>query len=148
MSVITVDWNPNARQLRTFGVIAAVVSVALAAVTVWRGSILGMTLEHTKAQQVVYALTVIAAMCAVLAWTMPHVLRPLYVLATAISLPIGFAVSYLVLIILFYLVLTPLGLTFRLLGRDALARRLEPLAESYWVPRQSARGVESYYHQF
>ena len=148
MSLIKVDWNPNVRQLRTFGVIAAMVSVALAAVTLWRGSILGMTLEPTKAQLVVYGLIAIAAMCAVLSWTTPQMLRPLYVLATAISVPIGFAVSYLVLIILFYLVLTPFGLTFRLIGRDTLARRFDPSARSYWVPRQSARGIESYYHQF
>jgi hypothetical protein len=70
------------------------------------------------------------------------------VIATAISLPIGFVVSYLVLGILFFLVLTPFGLVFRLLGRDPLERRFDKASRSYWVARSPVDDVSRYYRQY
>jgi hypothetical protein len=35
--------------------------------------------------------------------------------------------------IVFYLVVTPMGMVMRLLRRDALGRRLEPAAGTYWI---------------
>ena len=36
---------------------------------------------------------------------------------------------------IFFLVITPFGLVMRLAGRDALRRRLEPEARTYWIER-------------
>lgn len=44
-------------------------------------------------------------------------------------------VSFLVLGILFYLVITPMGLAMRLGKRDALALKLDRSASSYWISR-------------
>jgi len=44
--------------------------------------------------------------------------------------------------------ITPLGLVFRLIGRDLLCRRFDPKARSYWVPHQQAKKVERYFQQF
>ena len=41
----------------------------------------------------------------------------------------------LVLGLLFFLVVTPMGLAMRALGKDPLRRRLEPEAASYWIRR-------------
>src|SRR4051794_35497420 len=53
----------------------------------------------------------------------PRAVRPIFVGAVVVTFPIGWAVSHLVLAVLFYAVFTPLGLLFRLLGRDVLCRR-------------------------
>jgi hypothetical protein len=45
----------------------------------------------------------------------------------------------LVMAILFFTVLTPLGLVMRSMGRDPLRRRLDREAPSYWVVRGNAR---------
>ena len=50
--------------------------------------------------------------------------------------------------IVFYVVLTPVGLIFRAIGRDPLHRRFEPTASTYWVPREPARDAQRYYRQF
>ena len=78
----------------------------------------------------------------------PRSLLPIYVIATAISLPIGFVISYVVLGVLFYLVLTPFGLVFRLLGRDPLERRFDKASRSYWVRRSPVDDVSRYYRQY
>jgi hypothetical protein len=37
--------------------------------------------------------------------------------------------------LLFFLVVTPIGVVMRLAGKDFLRKRLEPEAASYWLPR-------------
>jgi hypothetical protein len=44
-------------------------------------------------------------------------------------------VSPLVLGLIFFGVFTPVGMLMRAFGRDAMARRFEPQARSYWVRR-------------
>ena len=40
--------------------------------------------------------------------------------------------------LLFFAVLTPLGVLLRVLGRDPLRLRLEPQSASYWLRRRAA----------
>jgi hypothetical protein len=49
----------------------------------------------------------------------------------------------LVMGVLFFCVLTPLGLVLRLAGRDPLRLRLDPGAPSYWIARASAAGRQT-----
>ncbi len=74
--------------------------------------------------------------------------RPLFVLMSLVTYPIGFVVSHLALAILFFGVLTPVGLLFRLLGRDPLARRFEPDQPSYWVSLPRVTSKRDYFRQF
>ena len=37
---------------------------------------------------------------------------------------------------MYYLVFTPIGLLFRLMGKDSLRLRFDPNAGSYWIPRE------------
>ena len=136
MAVIEINWKPDRRQLRGFGLIAL---VAFGAIGVWiffRHSIFGFEMAGGTAATTATTLWVIAALCAVMALSVPTALRPLYVALSAVTLPIGFVVSYVVLAVLFYLVLTPIGLILRLTGWDPLCRRFDPGANSYWVPRE------------
>ena len=57
-------------------------------------------------------------------------------------------VSYTVLAMVFYLVLTPIGLLMRLVGYDPMSRRFDKDAASYWVPREGSRKVGRYFRQF
>jgi hypothetical protein len=75
----------------------------------------------------------------------PAVIRPVFVLATVITRPIGWVVSHLILIVIFYGAFTPVALVFKLIGRDALTRRFRPDLESYWVPKPTAADSRSYF---
>ena len=74
--------------------------------------------------------------------------RPLYVALTAISVPIGFVVSHTVMAIVFFGLLLPLGIAFRLMRRDLLSRTPDAARRSYWEPRPPRSDVRRYYRQF
>ncbi|MBU1186986.1 MAG: hypothetical protein KJ908_08860 [Acidobacteria bacterium] len=65
----------------------------------------------------------------------PRILLPLQKLWMSLAVVLGFFVSRLILMILFYLVLTPVGLLAKLFGKNFLIRKIDPSASSYWVKR-------------
>jgi hypothetical protein len=70
-----------------------------------------------------------------------------YRLWMTVVFPIGWTVSKLVMLVLFYLVFTPVAFVFRLLGRDELRRRRQDTS-TYWTPKDSARDPKQYFNQF
>lgn len=73
--------------------------------------------------------------------------RPLFTGLMAVTYPIGWLVAHLLLAFLFCGVITPMGLFFRLTGRDALARRHRPHQPTYWLPKSMPSDVRSYFRQ-
>ena len=69
------------------------------------------------------------------ALVVPVVLAPLNRLWTRFGLLLHKIVSPLVLGIMFYLVITPMGLVMRLLGKDPLRLRRDQDAATYWIER-------------
>jgi hypothetical protein len=78
----------------------------------------------------------------------PSLIRPLYVSLLVVVFPIGWLVSNLILAVIFYGLITPLGLFFRLAGRDVMGRDFEPQRESYWAAKPAATAVRAYFRQF
>lgn len=85
---------------------------------------------------------------ALLIWLQPELGRKLYVGWMVAVTPAGWAVSSLVLVLIYYVVFTPIGLILRLAGRDPLRRRFDPRAQSYWVARSRRQGAATYFRQF
>ena len=79
---------------------------------------------------------------------MPGAVRWLFIGATIVAFPIGWVVTLVMLAIMFYLILTPVGWLFRLRGRDALQLRREPERTSYWATRSETPAAERYLKQF
>jgi hypothetical protein len=78
----------------------------------------------------------------------PEWLRPVYVGWMVLAFPIGWTVSHLVLALLFYGLFTPIGLVFRLIGRDPLQLRRSAGARTYWSAKPMPVDVRRYYQQF
>ena len=78
----------------------------------------------------------------------PRAVLPEYVILNAIALPIGLVVSTVILLLIYYVVLTPLGLVLRLCGHDSMKKRLEPERESYWTERRPPDSVKRYFRQY
>jgi hypothetical protein len=90
----------------------------------------------------------LAAPLAFVSLAAPRLLAPLNRAWFRLGLLLGRIVNPLVLGILFFLLLTPIAITQRLLGRDALRLRRRDTA-SHWVERQPAGPApESFKHQF
>ena len=60
---------------------------------------------------------------------------------------IGFVVSNVILTLMFFLVITPLGIILRLMGKDFL-RQQRQKDKSQWMPVNGAKSEDRYYRQF
>ena len=69
---------------------------------------------------------------------LPAAARAFHVVWMRLAHALGWANSRILLALLFYLVMTPVGLVQRLVGRDALCRR-GPGSASNWIPRSSPK---------
>ncbi len=149
MALVKIDRNPDRKRLRVFALAATVVFAALGTWVYVRHNIFGADLAEETAEWVGTTLWEVAAVCGLAALLVPGLLRPLYLLLTLMSLPIGWVVSHVAMGVVYYLVLAPIGLAMRLLGRDPLHRRFEPDAKTYWVRRdeQDAKAGR-YFRQF
>ncbi len=85
----------------------------------------------------VWALALAAAFL-LLGLIAPQIAHPLNVLWMKLAVFMSRVTNPLVTALLFFLVFTPFALVFRLTGRDALRLRRDPVAVSYWIPRQPA----------
>ncbi|MCK6431211.1 MAG: SxtJ family membrane protein, partial [Burkholderiaceae bacterium] len=81
---------------------------------------------------------VIAAAFAAVAFLLPNALTPLNRAWTRFGLLLHKIVSPIVLGFLFYIVVTPLGLLMRLLGKDPLRLRWDRQSSTYWIERKPA----------
>ena len=64
------------------------------------------------------------------------------------ALPMSWTVSRLALGVVYYVVLTPIGLLLRATGYDPLALRSDPTATSNWIKRDRPRDPDRYFRQF
>lgn len=134
--MITIDWNPSPRQLRQFAWIAPV-GFALVGWTVHRmGGALWWPIAGLA----------LGLVLLVLGLARPLALRPIYVLFMALAAPIGWVLSNLLVAIFYFLLITPLGLLFRLIGRDPLAVRRQS-SRTAWTERPASRDPGTYYRQ-
>jgi len=92
-------------------------------------------------------LAAIALAVVVVGLARPRIIRPLFTAALTLTMPIGAVVSVVLLGIMYYLIFTPLAWLFRIAGRDALLRRRQPDARSYWVAKDQPAGMRSYFRQ-
>ena len=136
--MIQINWKPDTRMLRQFGMICLLGFSGVAGVMYWR----------LDSHVLPIALSVIGAVSFLLSLIHPPLVKPLYIGLSVLTWPIGVVVSYVLLAILYYLVITPTGLVFRLIGRDALERKFDRDATSYWQKRPAAKPAASYYRQF
>ena len=78
----------------------------------------------------------------------PAAIKPIFVAWLTLAFPIGWVVSRVVLMLLFWGVMTPVGVALRLFGRDILDLRRPAGARTYWTAKERAVEVRSYFRQF
>tara|TARA_B100001250_G_C19567404_1_gene686112 strand:+ start:31 stop:462 length:432 start_codon:yes stop_codon:yes gene_type:complete len=91
----------------------------------------------------------LAIVSPILSLTFPRGLLPLYLILSLVAIPIGIIVSNIILMVIFYLLISPIAIFFRLIGRDELKIRKNSHHENtFWIKQDSSKGLESYYRQF
>lgn len=148
MSLLEIQWRPDSRQLRNFGFLCLAVFTFLGASARLRHAVLWLELTPEGARWAAVGFWSAAAAAGGLAAVAPGALRPLFLLLTLIALPIGYVVSHAIMAFVFFGVITTIAVIFRLTGRDALQRKVDKDAFTYWVRRPPPPAPERYFRQF
>jgi len=145
--LVEINFNPDTKTLRQFGVIALVGFGILAALAYYEKLIFSFGLGDAR-MPLVTTFVALGAISALFSLVAPRANRVLYVGLTLLAFPIGFVLSYVIMGTLFFLIIGPIALLFRLLGRDPMHRSYDPSSPSYWLEARPPRDNESYFHQY
>jgi hypothetical protein len=136
--MIDLNLNPNRKELRQF-------SIALIVATAVVGGILWWKIGPNPWSR---GLWIGGPIAGGIGLAVPIAIKPLFIALSVLAYPIGMVIGTLALILVYYGVITPVGLVFRLIGRDALHRSFDSEAQSYWIPRRVRPGAKRHFQQF
>ena len=112
---------------RSFGLVMSVACLVIAGLALWAGS----------TNWFLWAIAGLAFGCTALVW--PSVLNPLNHAWFRLGLVLHKIMHPLVLDLIFFLVITPIGLLMRLSGKRPLELKFRRTATSYWARRDKAQ---------
>ena len=67
---------------------------------------------------------------------LPNLLKPLNKLWMTLAIILGWFMSRVILFILYYVIITPIGFLLKLIGKDFLNRKIDKTSQSYWEIRE------------
>lgn len=80
---------------------------------------------------------------------LPRTLKYVYLAWMSVAFVLGFIMAHVILTLFFFLVMAPIGLLARIVGKDFLGLKLDRTASSYWMPRETkAKSPADYERQF
>jgi len=119
------------RAVRQFGALMGAIAVLAAVWLTWKAG-----WEITQSAVITAAS---GGLFATVGLVFPLLLRPVYRLWMMLAVVLGFIMTRVILTGVFTLVVTPIGLSMRLLGKDPLAKHPDMEMDSYWVPVERGR---------
>jgi len=140
MALLDVNWRPSSSDLRIFAGLLWLFLLGMGAACFYP------TLLDTRLLVLIVATTVML----LVGLLFPALLRPIYLGWMVVAFPIGWCVSHLLMAIIFYLIVTPVGLIMRLVGYDPLYRYFDRSASTYWQRRDTSHpeDLERYFRQY
>jgi hypothetical protein len=125
------------KQLKSFSAVMCV-AFALIAAILWS--------KH-KPAYVIFSATAFTIALLGLFWVLP--LRPFYYFWMGLARTLSWINTRLILVIVFYLIFTPLALVLKLLGKDLLDLKTKPERDSYWLKKAKKKfNLQDYERQF
>ncbi len=149
MTFRDINFHPSDKDLRVFAVLWLAGFGLMGVLTAWRGGAFGSGvpvgwLVPWRTPLAFWGVALAGSLVG-LAW--PAALRPIYVGWMVAVFPIGWTVSQVLLLVIFFVIFTAVSVVFRLMGRDALRRAFDRPAESYWIRRPPSPDMDQYFRQ-
>ena len=113
------------KDLRSFGFTIGIILLLVAAFLFYR--------EKESFQTFLY----IAGVFIGLALILPSMLKPIYIVWMTFAVILGWFMTRVILSLLFYVIITPIGLVLRIFGKDFLELKKQAVQGSYWNQRDS-----------
>ena len=121
--------------LRKFGLTMAAAFGLFGGFVAWRGHAWSVTLLGAAVFFLIFSLV----------W--PAALKPVQKAWMTLALLMGWVMSRVLLTVIFYAVVMPIGFILRLSGKDLLDKKIGVRRDSYWLPHK-ARNKDDYEQQF
>lgn len=125
------------KTLQQFGYLLSFLVIGLAAQQSWSHGITWRSLVIGS----------LAVCIALMAWSRPPLLRPIFQTWMIVVFPIGWTVSRLVLAAIYFGIITPVGLILRRRGHDPLSLKTEAQG-TFWRKRPEATEPSRYLRQY
>ncbi len=139
-----VNWQPGPAEKRTFAVSLMIgFPCVAAAMFVGRGLFAG-TWSTTSPLW----LAGVGVAAGGLFWLLPMIAKPFYLVWFFVSCLIGIVISNTLMAGFYLLVLSPIGLLLRTVGRSGVRKTYDRRALTYWVPVEKVTDPTRYYNQF
>ncbi len=115
--------KPDKKELRKFAITIWAVLSIIGGIILWQKKDIGFILWTIG----------ILILLPGLFW--PKILEPIYKVWMTFALLLGFVMNHLILAMMFYVVITPIGIVKRMIKKDPLQISLNRAIESYWIKR-------------
>lgn len=135
--LIEVNWNPNRKELRNFGLVMLVCLILVGALLAWK----------FESKPLFFYCGGAGVAVALISIFLPSLGRVLYKIWVGIGFCMGYVVFPFFMGVIYFLILTPIALALRLTGRDPLQRK-KPTSSSYWTKITHRTDKRSYERQF
>jgi len=138
MAIIEINKNPSRKDLLVFGFLLGLFTTLLGFLTryLWQSPEAARTIWLVGA-----GLTTVYLI-------LPPIRRSLYMGWIYATFPIGWTISHLLMAVVYYGVLTPIGLVLRLCGKDPIEKDVDTGCSSYWVEHPTKTDAGRYFCQF
>ena len=122
-------------ELRKFGITVGTVLGLLGGLFLWRE------------KEYYFYFLIFSAAFLFLGTVVPILLRPIHKVWMIVAVLLGWVMTRMILSVLFYLVVTPIGLLAKLFGKGRLNLAFDKSAESYWRSKDNKRQETSDYEK-
>ncbi len=89
----------------------------------------------------------LAAVFFVLGWVIPSALKHLYRAWMALAVIMGFIMTKVIMMVIFFLIITPIGFAASLTGKKFLDMKIDKDARSYWIAKKITQREKSDYEK-
>jgi hypothetical protein len=139
-----VNWNPGPQERRKFALSLIIGFPSVALVLLAIGWLRGRGLNFPLAASVGGGGLAVG----LLLLALPQIARPVYVAWYFVACCIGTVVGNLALGIVFFVLVTGIGLLMRALGRRPVRKTFDKRAATYWQDAEQVDDPNRYYRQF
>ena len=109
-------------------------------------TIIGFSLLWKKNNYYEYSFS-LAAVFFISGLFLPSVLKPVYKAWMALAVVMGFIMTRVIMVIIFYLIVTPIGLIASMTGKKFLDMKIDKNIKSYWIVREKKQKIKSDYER-
>jgi hypothetical protein len=139
-----VNWNPDVAERRKFARSLVIGFPCVAVVLLLAGWL------KTGICKIEPALIIGGAGLAIglVLLALPGIARPFYIVWYGLACTMGLVVGNILLAVVFYILITGVGLAMRMVGKCSISKTVDKNAPTYWTDAKPVNDSQRYYRQF